>query len=29
MVGDPSHTLCKNFDVLIEEEGLADRATFH
>lgn len=28
MVGDPSHTLCKNFDVLIEEEGLADRATF-
>jgi peroxiredoxin (alkyl hydroperoxide reductase subunit C) len=28
MVGDPSHTLSKNFNVLIEEEGLADRATF-
>ncbi|MBM7624636.1 alkyl hydroperoxide reductase subunit C [Sporohalobacter salinus] len=28
MVGDPSHTLSRNFDVLIEEEGLADRATF-
>ena len=28
MVGDPTHTLSKNFDVLIEEEGLADRATF-
>lgn|SRR6056297_538875 len=28
MVGDPSHELSKNFNVLIEEEGLADRATF-
>ncbi|MFP4016503.1 MAG: alkyl hydroperoxide reductase subunit C [Halanaerobiales bacterium] len=28
MVGDPSHTLSRNFDVLIEEEGLADRGTF-
>lgn len=28
MIGDPSHVLCRNFDVLIEEEGLADRATF-
>lgn len=28
MIGDPSHTLCRNFDVLIEEEGLADRGTF-
>jgi peroxiredoxin len=28
MVGDPSHVICKNFDVLIEGEGLADRGTF-
>lgn len=28
MVGDPSHTLSKNFNVLIEEEGVADRGTF-
>jgi len=28
MIGDPSHTLCRNFDVLIESEGLADRGTF-
>ena len=28
MIGDPSHTISKNFDVLIEESGLADRATF-
>lgn len=28
MVGDPSHQLSRNFDVLIEESGLADRATF-
>lgn len=28
MIGDPSHTICRNFDVLIEEEGVADRATF-
>jgi len=28
MVGDPSHTISRNFDVLIEEDGLADRGTF-
>ncbi len=28
MIGDPSHTLSRNFDVLIEEQGLADRGTF-
>ena len=28
MIGDPSHQLCRNFDVLIEEEGVADRGTF-
>lgn len=28
MIGDPSHTLSRNFDVLIEENGLADRGTF-
>lgn len=28
MIGDPSHQLAKNFDVLIDEEGLADRGTF-
>ncbi|NSL53221.1 alkyl hydroperoxide reductase subunit C [Calidifontibacillus erzurumensis] len=28
MIGDPSHQLCRMFDVLIEEEGLADRGTF-
>ena len=28
MIGDPSHTISRNFDVLIEEEGLADRGTF-
>ncbi|MFW6265001.1 MAG: alkyl hydroperoxide reductase subunit C [Bacillota bacterium] len=28
MVGDPSHILARNFDVLIEEEGVADRGTF-
>lgn len=28
MIGDPSHTLSRNFDVLIEAEGLADRGTF-
>ncbi|MEJ6951567.1 alkyl hydroperoxide reductase subunit C [Natronospora cellulosivora (SeqCode)] len=28
MIGDPSHTLARNFDVLIEEEGIADRGTF-
>jgi peroxiredoxin (alkyl hydroperoxide reductase subunit C) len=28
MVGDPTATLARNFDVLIEEEGLALRGTF-
>ncbi|MFT4006131.1 MAG: alkyl hydroperoxide reductase subunit C [Lacrimispora sp.] len=28
MIGDPSHTICRNFDVLIEAEGVADRGTF-
>jgi len=28
MIGDPSHTLSRNFDVLNEETGLADRGTF-
>jgi peroxiredoxin (alkyl hydroperoxide reductase subunit C) len=28
LVGDPTHAICKNFDVLIEEVGLADRGTF-
>jgi len=28
MIGDPSHVICRNFDVLIEEAGQADRATF-
>ena len=28
MIGDPSHTLSRNFDVLIEQDGLADRGTF-
>jgi peroxiredoxin len=28
MIGDPSHVICRNFDVLIEEDGQADRATF-
>jgi peroxiredoxin len=28
MIGDPSHTLSRNFDVLIEASGLADRGTF-
>lgn len=28
MIGDPSHTLSRNFEVLIEEAGLADRGTF-
>ncbi|WP_017413988.1 alkyl hydroperoxide reductase subunit C [Clostridium tunisiense] len=28
MIGDPSHILSRNFDVLIEEAGLADRGTF-
>ncbi|MDK2808252.1 MAG: NADH-dependent peroxiredoxin subunit [Clostridiales bacterium] len=28
MIGDPSHALSKNFDVLIENDGIADRGTF-
>ncbi len=28
MIGDPSHTISRNFDVLDEESGLADRGTF-
>ena len=30
MIGDPAHRhFHRNFDVLMEEEGLADRGTFH
>ncbi|GGY24768.1 alkyl hydroperoxide reductase subunit C [Paludibacterium paludis] len=28
MLGDPTHAISRNFGVLIEEEGLADRGTF-
>ena len=28
MLADPTWTLANNFDVLIEQEGLADRGTF-
>lgn len=28
MIGDPTAQLCKNFEVLIESEGLAQRGTF-
>lgn len=28
MIGDPTHAISRNFDVLIEEVGLADRGTF-
>jgi peroxiredoxin (alkyl hydroperoxide reductase subunit C) len=28
MIGDPSHALSRNFEVLIEAAGLADRGTF-
>ena len=28
LVGDPNHVLARNFEVLIEEAGLADRGTF-
>jgi peroxiredoxin (alkyl hydroperoxide reductase subunit C) len=28
MVGDPTGTICRNFEVMIEEAGLADRGTF-
>jgi len=28
MIGDPAHVISRNFDVLIEEDGVADRGTF-
>ncbi len=28
MIGDPTHTISRNFDVLIEAAGVADRGTF-
>lgn len=28
MLGDPTHALCKDFDVLIESDGVADRGAF-
>ncbi len=28
MIGDPTHLISRNFDVLIEDVGLADRGTF-
>ena len=28
MIGDPTHQLARNFEVLIEAEGIADRGTF-
>lgn len=28
MIGDPAHVLSRNFEVLREDEGVADRATF-
>jgi NADH-dependent peroxiredoxin subunit C len=28
LVADPTHAICRNFDVLIPEVGLADRGTF-
>jgi NADH-dependent peroxiredoxin subunit C len=28
MIGDPTHQISRNFEVLIEEAGLADRGTF-
>ncbi|MBS0543309.1 MAG: redoxin domain-containing protein, partial [Proteobacteria bacterium] len=28
MIGDPTHAISRNFDVLIEEEGVALRGTF-
>jgi len=28
MIGDPTHVISRNFEVLIEEEGLAERGTF-
>lgn len=28
MLADPTHVLCRDFDVLIEEDGMAERGTF-
>ena len=28
LIGDPTHAISKNFDVLIEADGIADRGTF-
>lgn len=28
LIGDPNHVLARNFEVLIEDAGLADRGTF-
>jgi peroxiredoxin (alkyl hydroperoxide reductase subunit C) len=28
MIGDPTGTITRNFDVMIESEGMADRGTF-
>lgn len=28
MVADPTHTICREFDVLIEADGMAERGTF-
>jgi peroxiredoxin (alkyl hydroperoxide reductase subunit C) len=28
LIGDPTHVISKNFDVLIEADGIADRGTF-
>ena len=28
LIGDPTHAICRNFEVLIEGAGLADRGTF-
>ncbi|HZG86286.1 alkyl hydroperoxide reductase subunit C [Paenibacillus sp.] len=28
MIGDPTHVISRNFEVLIEEDGLAERGTF-
>ncbi len=28
MIGDPTHSISKNFEILIESDGIADRGTF-
>jgi peroxiredoxin (alkyl hydroperoxide reductase subunit C) len=28
LIGDPTHAISRNFDVLIESDGMADRGTF-